>query len=58
MDPRNLRVTQNEYFSLLTHTKELLLVTFCDLTSETGVSFRTDGQTEEGQTDVEGEILI
>ena len=59
MDPRDLRVTQNAYFSLLTHTKKLLLVTFCDLTAETGVSFRTDGRrTEEGQTDVEVEIVI
>ena len=28
-----LRVTQNAYFSLLTHTKQLLLVTFCDPTA-------------------------
>ena len=61
MDPRGMRVTQNEYLSLLTHTKQLLLVTFCDLTAET--SFQTDGWTEdggltaEGQTDVEVEIL-
>ena len=33
MDPRVLRVTQNAYFSLLKHTKQLLLVTFCDLTA-------------------------
>ena len=26
----SLRVTQDAYFSLLTHTKQLLLVTFCD----------------------------
>ena len=38
---RGLSVTQNAYFSLLTHTKKLLLVTFCDPTAETGVSFRT-----------------
>ena len=31
MDPISLRVTQNSYFSLLTQTKLLLLVTFCDL---------------------------
>ena len=43
MDPRGLRVTQNAYFSLLTLTKKLLLVTFCDPTAETGVSFRTHG---------------
>ena len=57
-------VTQDAYFSLLTHSKELLLVTFCDPTAETGVSFRIDGQRidgghmEEGQTDVEVEIFL
>ena len=34
-----LRVTQDAYFSLLTHTKQLLLVTFCDMTSGIGASF-------------------
>ena len=29
MDPRGLVVTKNVYFSLLTHTKQLLLVTLC-----------------------------
>ena len=58
-----LRVTQNAYFSLMTHTKQLLLVTFCYTTAGIGVSFRThareteDGRTE-GQTDVEVEIVI
>ena len=33
MDPKGLKVTQYAYFSLLTHTKELLLVTFCDMTA-------------------------
>ena len=41
MDPRGLRVTHNAYFSLLTQTQKLLLVTFCDTTAKTGVSFRT-----------------
>ena len=66
MDPRGLRVTQNAYFSLLTLTKKLLLVTFCDPTAETGVSFRTDGRNRQrngtngtdGQTDVKVEIVI
>ena len=65
MDPRVLRVTQNAYFSLLTHTKKLLLVTFCDLTVETGFGFRTherkrngNGNGTDGQTDVEVEIVI
>ena len=29
METRDLRVTQNVYFSLLTHTNQLLLVTLC-----------------------------
>ena len=33
LDFMSLRVTYNAYFSLLTHTKQLLLVTFCDLTA-------------------------
>ena len=56
-----LRVTQDVYFSLLTHTKQLLLVTFCHTTAGNGASFRThrrndgqnDGRTEwrtDGQT--------
>ena len=56
-----LRVTQDAYFSLLTHTKQLLLVTICYTTAENGASFRTHarmhGRTE-GQTDVEVEIVI
>ena len=32
-DPRGLRLTQNAYSSFLTHTKQLLLVTFCDTTA-------------------------
>ena len=57
---RGLRVTQNAYFSLLTRTKKLLSVTFCDPIAETGVSFQTDGRrmVAEGQTDVEVEIVI
>ena len=33
MDLRGLRVTKNAYFSLLTLTKQLLLVTLCDMTA-------------------------
>ena len=59
MDPRVLRVTQDVYFSLLTHTKKLLLVTYCDPTAGIGVSFRTHGRTAaERQTDVEVKIVI
>ena len=60
-----LRVTKDAYFSLLTHTKQLLLVTYFDTTADTGVSFwmhgRKDGNTDgntDGQTDVEVEIVI
>ena len=63
MDPRDLRVTQNAYFSLLTLTKKLLLVTFCDLTATTGVSFLIHGMDgtdrmdkTDGQTDVKVKI--
>ena len=40
--PRSLRVTQIAYFSLLTHTEQLLLVTFCDTTAEIRASFQMD----------------
>ena len=53
-----LRVTQNEYFSLITHTKQLLLVAFCDATAGIGTSFRTHGQRMEGQKDLEVEKII
>ena len=59
----SLRVTQDAYFSLLTHAKQHLLVTFCDITAGNGYPHeRTDGQTTDGrtdgQTDVEVEIVI
>ena len=66
-----LRVTKNAYFSLITHTKQLLLVTFCYAAAGIRASFRTHGRTDgrrtdgrtdggrtEGQTDVEVEIVI
>ena len=34
-----LRVTQDAYFSLLTHNKQLLLVTFCDTLAGIEVRF-------------------
>ena len=58
MDPKGLRMAQNAYFSLLTHAKKLLLVTFCDTTAESEVSVWTHRETEwtderiDGQTDV------
>ena len=61
MDLRGLKVTQTTYFSLLTHTKHLSLVTFCETTAGIGKKWmfdvRTDGRTE-GQTDVKSEIVI
>ena len=51
-------VTQDAYFLLLTHTKQLLLVTVCNTTAGNGASFWTHTRTEEGQTDVEVEIVI
>ena len=55
---------QNAYYSLMTQTKQLLLLTFCKTIAGNGASFwthgrRTDGgRTAEGQTDVEVEIVI
>ena len=46
--PLGSRVTQDAYFSLLTHTKQLLLVTFCDTLAGIEVSFWVDGT---GRTD-------
>ena len=39
MDPRDLRVTHDAYFSLLTHTKQLLLMKFCDMAAGPGATF-------------------
>ena len=50
----SLRVTQTAYFSLMTHTKQLLLVTFCYTTAGIGASFQTHGQTEDKRTDRRG----
>ena len=57
MDPKGLVVTKNAYFSLLTHIKQLLLVTFCDPTAGIGVSFRTHGRTD-GRTECEDRARI
>ena len=52
-------VTQDAYFSLLRHTKQLLLVTLCEMPAGTEIIFRTDRRTETvGQTDVEVEIVM
>ena len=60
MDPRGLVVTKNVYFSLLTHTKQLLLVTLSHMPAGIGNSEvgrrdaagrRTDdGRRKDGQT--------
>ena len=61
-NPRELRVTQNEFLSLLAHTKQLLLVTFCDMTIGIGFSFwtrrRREAQKTDEQTDMKVEIVI
>ena len=63
MDLRGLRVTQTTYFSLLTHAKQLSLVTFCETTAGIEKKWKCDvrmygiGRTE-GQTDVKSEIVI
>ena len=63
--PRGRRVIQNKYFSLLPHAKQLLLVTFCNVTVGSRASFWTHTQTDkgknrqtEGQTDVRVEMSI
>ena len=43
MDPRGQRVTKDAYFSLLTRTKKLSLVTFCGTLTGIEVSFWADG---------------
>ena len=52
---RGLRITQNEYFSLLTHTKQLLFITFNE---EFEIKIWDTLQTPQGQTRVKNEIVI
>ena len=56
MDPRNMRVTKNAYFSLLTYAKQLVLVIFCDTIAGTRIS--KVREMLEGQIYVEVEIVI
>ena len=60
MDPKGLRVTKDEYFSVLTHTKQLLSVTFCDTTVgiESGKRRQAGHWTSYGRTDVNVEIAM
>ena len=57
-------MTQDAYLLLLTHTKQLLLVTVCNTLAGSGVRFRTDARRTaaeaeaEGQTDMEVKIVI
>ena len=50
MNPSGLRATQNAYFSLLTYTKQLLLMILCNLTAGIGASFQTH-ERNDGWTD-------
>ena len=54
MDPRVLRVTQTIYFSILTHAKQLLIVTLCETTAGNGKNLSVT----DGQTDVKSEIVV
>ena len=47
-------MTQDVHFSLLTHSKQLLLLTFCDTAAETEVSVRTHERKRNGWTDKRG----
>ena len=48
-------MTQDAFFSLLTLTKQLLLVTFYHTTAENGANFRTHERTEtETETETDG----
>ena len=56
-----LMMTQDAYFSFLTHAKQLLLVTFCETTAGNRKKWKCDVRTygrTEGQTDVKSEIVI
>ena len=62
---RGQRLTKYTYFSLLTQTKQLLIVKFCDKTAEIEPRFRTRERTDkqmngrkERYLDVKVEIVI
>ena len=58
MDPRSLRVIQNAYFSLLTHTKQLLAVSFCDDTAGIGAELKCDIRMDRKETEMRFEKVI
>ena len=49
-----VRLTQDAYFSLWTHTKQLLLVTFCHMPAKNGANFWTHGRQTNGWTAEDG----
>ena len=54
-----LREAKNAYFSLLIHTKQLLLATFCYMTAGIGsVTGRDQTGRTEGRTDVKVRIVM
>ena len=55
MDPKGLVVTKNAYLSLLTHIKQLLLMTLWDTTAGIGNS---KVAAPYGQTDVKVEMVM
>ena len=57
MDPRVSEGGPECKFLLLTHTKQLLIVTFCEMTAGYGASFQTHKWTDR-QTDAKVEIVI
>ena len=61
MDHRGLRLVKNAYFLLLTHTNQLLFLTFCDTTIEIEACFWTNGKVDgkaDGQRDLEIKMVI
>ena len=54
MNPVSLRVTRNACFSLLTHTKKLLLVKLCDRTAGIVMGHRTSYE----QTEMNVKIVM
>ena len=58
MDPRGLRVTHTSYFSLLTHAKQLSLVTLSDMTTGIGNNGSVTDERTDRRTDVKSERVI
>ena len=62
MDIMSLKVTRIAHFSLSTHTKQLLLVTFCDPSTRIikwdGLDDDDGQRMPQGRTDVKVEIVM